>query len=113
MAPQTQNPSLSFAEGFSAPVGLGMLVVVNGSGMASRVTADPVAAADVPFWVVTATLAAPANPAGTMATILVGELTTKAALLPPTVTWVAPEKRLKSRAKSWNGWSIQSRFQFR
>ncbi len=63
-----------------------MLVVVNGIGIASKVTADPVAVADVPFGVVTATLAAPANPAGTTATRLVGELTTKAASLPPTVT---------------------------
>ena len=54
-----------------------MLVVVNGSGIASRVTADPVPAADVPLWVVTATLTAPANPAGTTATRLVGELKRK------------------------------------
>ncbi len=76
-----------------------MLVVVNGIGIASRMTADPVAAADVPFWVVTATLAIPANPAGTTATRLVGELTTKAASLPPTVTWVAPEKLLPTTVK--------------
>ena len=76
-----------------------MLVEVNGSGIASRVTADPVAAADVPFSVVTATLAVPANPAGTTATILVGELTTKAASLPPTVTWVVPEKLLPTTVR--------------
>ena len=76
-----------------------MLVEVNGSGIASRVTADPVAAADVPFSVVTATLAVPANPAGTTATRLVGEFTTKAASLPPTVTWVVPENLLPTTVR--------------